>query len=99
MDSPFMATIAEGLASRHLRVVRFEFSYMRRRRTEGTRTTPEREPILLDRWREVIDSMGAGQHLVIGGKSLGGRIASMGWCVSAIPSTRRAKHPEPGSNI
>ena len=77
MDSPFMTTVAEGLADRDLRVVRFEFIYMRTRRTRGTRTAPDREPILLDRWRDVIASMGEGQHLVIGGKSLGGRIASM----------------------
>jgi predicted alpha/beta-hydrolase family hydrolase len=77
MDSPFMATIAQGLADRDLRVVRFEFIYMRARRTRETRTAPDREPILLARWRDVIDSMGGGQHLMIGGKSLGGRIASM----------------------
>lgn len=77
MDSPFMTAVAESLAERDLRVVRFEFTYMRTRRTRGTRAAPDREPILVDRWREVIDSMGGGQHLVIGGKSLGGRIASM----------------------
>lgn len=77
MDSPFMTTVAEGLADRDLRVARFEFTYMRARRIKGTRTAPDREPILLDRWRDVIRSMGGGQRLVIGGKSLGGRIASM----------------------
>jgi predicted alpha/beta-hydrolase family hydrolase len=77
MDSPFMATVARGLTDSDLRVVRFEFAYMRRRRTHQARTAPDREPILLERWREVIQSMGGGQHLVIGGKSLGGRIASM----------------------
>jgi uncharacterized protein len=77
MDSPFMATIAQGLASSDVRVVRFEFPYMRKRRAHGGRSTPDREPILIDRWREVIDSLGGGKHLVIGGKSLGGRIASM----------------------
>ena len=32
---------------------------------------------LLDSWREVIAELGGGSKLVIGGKSLGGRIASM----------------------
>jgi uncharacterized protein len=77
MDSPFMAAMAEGLASRELRVVRFEFPYMHARREHGRRGAPDREPILLDRWREVIASLGGGHQLAIGGKSLGGRIASM----------------------
>jgi len=77
MDSPFMATMAQGLAGNDLRVVRFEFTYMRARRAHRGRSTPDREPVLLDTWREVIESLGGGRHLAIGGKSLGGRIASM----------------------
>jgi uncharacterized protein len=77
MDSPFMATIARGLAGNTLRVVRFEFPYMRARRQHGRRGAPDREPVLLEAWREVIESLGGGRRLAIGGKSLGGRIASM----------------------
>jgi uncharacterized protein len=77
MDSPFMATIAHALAGDDLRVVRFEFPYMRARREGRGRTAPDREPVLLDAWREVIASLGGGGQLAIGGKSLGGRIASM----------------------
>jgi uncharacterized protein len=77
MDSPFMATIAQGLAGDDWRVVRFEFPYMHARRAHRARGTPDREPVLLDAWREVIESLGGGRQLVIGGKSLGGRIASM----------------------
>jgi uncharacterized protein len=77
MDSPFMATIAQALAGEDLRVVRFEFPYMRARRVHRARSTPDREPVLLGVWREVIESLGGGRQLVIGGKSLGGRIASM----------------------
>ena len=76
MDSPFMATIAAGLAQAGLRVARFEFPYMHRRRIDGTRRPPDRAPILLETWRTVIATLGPGR-LVIGGKSLGGRIASM----------------------
>jgi predicted alpha/beta-hydrolase family hydrolase len=72
-----MTTIAHGLAGDSLRVVRFEFPYMRARREHRGRGAPDREPVLIDTWREVIESLGGGRQLVIGGKSLGGRIGSM----------------------
>ena len=72
-----MATIAQALAGGDLRVVRFEFPYMRARRQHRARSAPDREPVLLDAWREVIEALGGGRQRVIGGKSLGGRIASM----------------------
>lgn len=77
MDSPFMATLARGVADRGIRVVRFEFPYMRARRDGGTRRPPDREPALRARWLEIVRSLGGERALVIGGKSLGGRIASM----------------------
>jgi len=77
MDSPFMTTIAEGLAQSGIRVIRFEFPYMQRRRATGKGGAPDPERALLDSWREVIAELGGGSKLVIGGKSLGGRIASM----------------------
>lgn len=75
MDSAFMAAFADGLAAAGLRVVRFEFPYMAGRRTGGKRP-PDRQPVLLDTWRAVIGHFGAGK-LVIGGKSMGGRMASL----------------------
>lgn len=72
-----MATIARALAGGDIRVVRFEFPYMRARREHRAHSMPNREPMLIDAWREVIQSLGGGRQLVIGGKSLGGRIASM----------------------
>jgi len=77
MDSPFMNTVAEGLARNGIRVVRFEFPYMKARREGGKRGAPDREAVLIEAWREVIARLGGGARLVIGGKSLGGRIASM----------------------
>jgi predicted alpha/beta-hydrolase family hydrolase len=77
MDSPFMNRVSTGLAARGIRVVRFEFPYMARRRTEGRRGAPDREPALRARWKEVIERFGGGPRVVVGGKSLGGRIASM----------------------
>jgi len=76
MDSPFMNFFAEGLAMRVYRVARFEFPYMAARRETGKKKPPDRTPVLLETWRTVIDKIGA-DKLVIGGKSMGGRIASM----------------------
>jgi predicted alpha/beta-hydrolase family hydrolase len=76
MDSPFMARYAAGLALAGLRAVRFEFPYMRSRRV-GERRGPDREAVLLAAWREVVAHLGGGERVVIGGKSMGGRMASM----------------------
>jgi predicted alpha/beta-hydrolase family hydrolase len=77
MDSPFMETIAAGVAAAGIRVARFEFPYMRRRREAGKRGAPDPGPALMQSWRDTIERLGGGAQLVIGGKSLGGRIASM----------------------
>jgi predicted alpha/beta-hydrolase family hydrolase len=76
MDSPFMARVAAGLAAAGLRVVRFEFAYMAARR-KGERRPPDRLPVLRKRWLDVIESVGGRGGVVIGGKSMGGRIASL----------------------
>lgn len=77
MDSPFMEAFAQGLGVRGLRAARFEFPYMLRRRNEGRRGAPDREMVLLDTWRAVVREMGGGEKCAIGGKSMGGRMASM----------------------
>ena len=77
MDSPFMDTIAQEVAKTGIRVARFEFPYMRRRRQTGKGGAPDPGPVLMQSWREVIEKLGGGKKLVIGGKSMGGRIASM----------------------
>ncbi|MGE5441518.1 MAG: alpha/beta fold hydrolase [Bacteroidota bacterium] len=76
MDSAFMAFFAEGLAAHGYRVASFEFPYMAARRRDGGRRPPDRPNVLLDAWQSVIDRLGP-ERLVIGGKSLGGRMASM----------------------
>ncbi|NIA68571.1 alpha/beta fold hydrolase [Pelagibius litoralis] len=76
MDTPFMTFFAEGLAARGWRVMRFEFPYMARRREDGRKRPPDRMPALLESWRQVIEAMGP-EKLVIGGKSMGGRMASL----------------------
>jgi uncharacterized protein len=77
MDSRFMNVVAEAIGGAEVRVVRFEFPYMAARRTSGKRGAPDREPVLLDSWRRVIAKLGDAAKMVIGGKSMGGRIASM----------------------
>ena len=75
MDSPFMAFMAEQLGAAGLGVLRFEFPYMLRRRQTGRRSPPDRMPRLMDAFREVTSACQG--PLVIGGKSMGGRVASM----------------------
>jgi len=76
MDSPFMNVFAAGLAERGFRVVRFEFPYMAKRRKSGKRGPPDREPVLRQAYLNVIESLHV-ERPAIGGKSLGGRIASL----------------------
>lgn len=76
MDSPFMTFFANGLAERGVRVVRFEFPYMAAHRQGGRRRLPDRIAVLLDAWRAVLAGRDPART-VIGGKSLGGRMASM----------------------
>ena len=79
MNTPFMNSVARGLAAGGaVRVVRFEFPYMHARRETKRRTgAPDREPVLRNSWKEVVERLGGGAGLVIGGKSMGGRIASL----------------------
>ena len=76
MDTPFMNAFASGLASHGIRVVRFEFPYMASYRTTGKRKPPDREPVLRETWLHVVKLLGPA-NLVIGGKSMGGRMASL----------------------
>lgn len=72
MASAFMATVARGISEHGIRVIRFEFPYMAEKRKR-----PDPQPVLLDAWRAVVREIGKPDGLVIGGKSMGGRMASM----------------------
>lgn len=76
MDHPFMDRVARGLAAEGIGVTRFEFPYMARRREDGKRRAPDRGPKLQMWFREQVAALAHVPTLVIGGKSLGGRIAS-----------------------
>jgi predicted alpha/beta-hydrolase family hydrolase len=76
-DSPFLTTVARDLAAAGVRVVRFDFPYMQGRAAGGRRGPPDREPVLRATWGAVVERLGGASPLVLGGKSLGGRIASL----------------------
>jgi predicted alpha/beta-hydrolase family hydrolase len=77
MDSPAMTAAAKALADSGFRVARFEFEYMARRRSAPGRKPPPRAETLCPEYLAAIDALEAKGPLVIGGKSMGGRIASM----------------------
>ncbi len=76
MDSEFLEVFAEGLAANGLRVARFEFPYMAKRRIDGKRRPPDRMDVLLATYRHIVCATQA-DTLIVGGKSMGGRVASM----------------------
>ena len=75
-EHPFMTAFAEKLASRGFRVIRFDFPYMMRAREIGKRCLPDKQAVLVQAWQNMIESVDA-EKVIIGGKSLGGRIASL----------------------
>lgn len=78
MDSPWMTDVVDLLARRGVRTARFEFTYMAARRA-GRRPSPPRAERLVPEYlaaaREV--RLQSGASVVVGGKSLGGRVASL----------------------
>jgi hypothetical protein len=77
MDSPAMTAITKTLADSGFRVARFEFDYMARRRSAAGREPPPRAEKVCPEYVAAIDALGAQGPLIIGGKSMGGRVASM----------------------
>ena len=78
MDSASMTASARALtASGLIRVARFEFDYMASRRTAAGRKPPPRAEKLKSEYLSAIDALDAKGPLIIGGKSMGGRVASM----------------------
>ncbi|MGR4998092.1 alpha/beta fold hydrolase [Vibrio celticus] len=75
MDHEFMQSVAKGLAFKGIRVIRFNFPYMIKRAEDGKRRPPDRAPKLFEAYQEIIEQVDA-DKLVIGGKSMGGRMAS-----------------------
>lgn len=78
MDSGSMNLFAAAFADVGLKVARFEFDYMAARRDgSGKRPPPSPANKLIAEYLRAIDSVEKSGKLVIGGKSMGGRMASM----------------------
>jgi len=79
MDSAGMTAVVGPLVGRGLRVARFEFGYMAARR-DGVRKPPPRADTLAPEYRDAVAAVRAAGpigSLLIGGRSMGGRVASM----------------------
>lgn len=77
MDSTSMNAATAALAAAGFRAARFEFGYMAARRSAGTRKPPPKAEKLIPEYMAAIARLGASGPLIIGGKSMGGRVASM----------------------
>jgi predicted alpha/beta-hydrolase family hydrolase len=77
MDSASMTAAAKALAAVGFRVARFEFAYMAARRNFDARMPPPRAETLNPEYVSAVEELKASGPLVIGGKSMGGRVASM----------------------
>lgn len=80
MTSPFMEEFARWLAEHGVGTARFEFAYMASRRTEGKRRPPPRADSLLGEFEAALSAVSDRvilRNIFIGGKSMGGRVASM----------------------
>jgi len=77
MESPFLDTVADLLGERDIAVWRFEFGYMAARRDGGSRKPPPKAERLMDEYRAAVAELPRGGSVLIGGKSMGGRVASL----------------------
>lgn len=77
MNSEFMETVAMLFAKRHVSVTRFDFEYMQKAALLNRRQPPDRMPKLQAYFEHIIASLDVTVPLFIGGKSMGGRVASI----------------------
>ncbi|WAG08978.1 alpha/beta fold hydrolase [Aeromonas jandaei] len=75
MEHAFLAELSRLLAGPDIEVVRFNFPYMSKRAQDGKRRPPDRQPVLLAHWREMVREF-AHPRLFLAGKSMGGRMAA-----------------------
>ena len=75
LSSEFMTDMAGKIAAHGVRVMRFNFPYMIKRAQDGKKRPPDRAPKLIDAYSDLIEALNT--PCVIGGKSMGGRIASI----------------------
>jgi uncharacterized protein len=77
MMTPFLVAIAAALTERGIATLRFEFAYMAGRRAGGAKKPPPRAERLMDEYLAAARAAPKGVPLLIGGKSMGGRVASL----------------------
>jgi len=77
MSTPFLEAVARLLAERNIAVVRFEFAYMAARSQGGSRKPPPKAERLMDEYRAAVAGVPEVAPLLVGGKSMGGRVASL----------------------
>jgi uncharacterized protein len=80
MDSSFMNTICTMLAEQDVATLRFEFAYMAARRVGGKKRPPPKAELLMPEYVATVAEARAQtgkKPLYVGGKSMGGRVASM----------------------
>ncbi len=89
MDSPFMNKFAQFASDEGIAVARFEFPYMAERRATGKKRPPPRADKLIDAYLAAIAAVAkdAQGPLLIGGKSLGGRVAVMATADPALDAS------------
>ncbi|NOU52520.1 alpha/beta fold hydrolase [Pseudoalteromonas sp. JBTF-M23] len=76
-DSDFMQTMAQHLCEHGVQVALFDFEYMQQAKALNKRRPPDRAPKLLNYFANILEQVDDGLPLFIGGKSMGGRMASM----------------------
>ena len=76
-DSPYMIALAEALGAHNIQAQRFNFRYMQQSIESGRKRPPEKMTLLQQEFLEQINIVNSGTPLFIGGKSMGGRVASM----------------------
>ena len=82
LGSDYMQFFARGIAAAGIECILFNFPYMTLMQETGKRRPPDRAPKLLEYFRSLISTLGERDcrqnvPFLIGGKSMGGRMASM----------------------
>ena len=82
IDSEFMQKVSSGVEAGGVEVRMFEFPYMQLIRSENRRRPPDRMPKLIEAFELQLDKIlsdlqGTEKNIFIGGKSMGGRVASL----------------------
>ena len=75
-DSPWMESLAQALSEQSVECRRFNFEYMEKALAAGKPRPPSALPKLLEEYGKMVESEGRTRQIFIGGKSLGGRVAT-----------------------